>query len=138
MQNRTNQFQHPCSEVRAAHTNCQLQKPNNLVLIEPSTVHGTHTHFYQTNYRGGPLDHETSLFLCSATRQVGVSTIAALIHNTIQLLLEISNFAFVMSNINLVKHLLKYFGHDKSSSWRSDDATQSTSTTAGAALAAGW
>lgn len=40
------------------------------VLIEPSSVHSTHTHFYQTNYYRGPFGiRDVSLFLRSVTRR---------------------------------------------------------------------
>lgn len=115
MQNRTNQFQHPCSGVRAAYTNCQLIKPNNLVPIEPSTVHSTHTHFYQTNYRGGPLVYETRVCFYVPPRVRSFDNLRHLVHNTIQLLLEISNLPFVCQILIFFKHLIRFFDRDKSS-----------------------
>lgn len=57
IENSTNQLQHPYYGMGAAHKlTVSLQNPNNLVLIEPSSVHNTHTHFYQTNYRRGPFE----------------------------------------------------------------------------------
>lgn len=71
-QTNTNQLQHPWIQIGAAHETSVHTKPIELVLIEPLSVHSTHTHFCQTNYCRGPSDHETRVCFYVPPRVVQV------------------------------------------------------------------
>lgn len=78
----TNQLQHPQAAIRTLIAVAgSTYKSSKTVLMKPSSVHSTHTHFYQTNYCRGPFEtRDESLFLYSATRPAGSCSVQLSVH----------------------------------------------------------
>lgn len=119
IENSTNQLQHPYYGMGAAHKlTVSLQNPNNLVLIEPSSVHNTHTHFYQTNYRREPFETRRE-FVFMRRHASQLPAVGALLHNNNQFVFEILNKQFVLQ-FQLFYPLEKFYNHDKNYVTQSD------------------